>query len=85
MSKKAAIKSFEEYFGVTFTTCESSNIEAYAKHEEDIIILFKGLKCYCYKQAGYLYEELTQADSKGRWVNANLVKGNFDIRKYEYS
>lgn len=82
--KNPNIKVFEKFFGVEFTPCESSNIEAYAKHGLDILILYKNLKCYRYIGAGKLYEELTQAKSKGKWVNANLVKGDFYIKKYEY-
>ena len=88
--KNPNIKVFEKFFGVEFTPCESSNIEAYAKIADgvsvstDILILYKNLKCYRYIGAGKLYEELTQADSKGKWVNANLVKGDFNIKKYEY-
>ena len=86
--KNPNIKVFEDFFGVKFTPCESSNIEAYAKIEEDssvdILILFKNLKCYRYLGAGHLYEDLTQAESKGKWVNQNLVKGDFNIKKYEY-
>ena len=86
--KNPNIKVFEEFFGVEFTPCESSNIEAYAKIDDgvntDILILYKNLKCYRYIGAGELYEALTQANSKGKWVNAILVKGNFKIMKYEY-
>ena len=86
--KNLNIQVFEQFFGVEFTPCESSNIEAYAKVckgvHTDILILYKNLKCYRYMGAGHLYEELTKAESKGKWVNANLVKGNFNIMKYEY-
>ena len=86
--KNPNIKVFEKFFGVEFTPCESSNIEAYAKIADgvhtDILILYKNLKCYRYLGAGKLYDGLTQAESKGKWVNANLVKGDFNIKKYEY-
>lgn len=87
-NKEKIIKLFEDCFRVKFTSCTSSNIEAYAKMTEgsstDILIIFKNCTCYRYIGAGILYKELDQADSKGRWVNANLVKSNFDIKKYEY-
>lgn len=88
MNKDPNIKLFEQFFKVEFTPCESSNLVAYAKlvrdsSHQDILILYKGGKCYRYLGAGKIYDELTQATSKGKWVNANLVKGNFNFRKYE--
>lgn len=86
------IKVFENFFKVEFTQCESSNILAYAKIADglhvDILILYKAkaraLTCYRYLGAGKLYGDLEKAESKGKWVNANLVKGDFNIKKYEY-
>ena len=87
MKKDPDIKLFEDFFGVEFTPCESSNIKAYAKISDgshtDILILYNNLNCYRYLGAGKLYESLDLADSKGKWVNQNLVKGEFPFKKYE--
>lgn len=86
--KSPLVKVFEHYFNVQFTTCESSNIEAYAYYADgvhtDILILFKNGVCYRYLGAGHLFKSLDHANSKGKWVNENLVKGGFNIKKYKY-
>ncbi len=79
-------KSFlEKTLGIEFITCESSNIEAFAfdKSKGDIWVLFKRDLVYKYPgQTPDKYLELCNADSKGKWVNDNLVKPKVDCQRY---
>lgn len=73
-----ANKSFlEDFLGIEFTACKSSNIEAFGfdPAKNDLWILFKGSIVYRYEnQTQEAYNNLCAADSKGSWVNQNLVK-----------
>lgn len=80
-------EALEDYFdGFTFKEVESSNIQfiSYKEKTKMLLIAFKGGKIYAYPHIEpQKYQELTQADSIGKWVNANLVKPQLDFKKYE--
>lgn len=70
------IEEISKSIGVKLIPCESSNVVAYGWTISDHIwVLFKGNKLYKYYcQPKEKFEELQRADSKGKWVNKNLVK-----------
>lgn len=75
----------ENALGIKFITCKSSNIELFGfdKSKGDIWILFKRGLIYKYSdQTPEKYQELRRADSKGKWVNENLVKTNAKCQRY---
>lgn len=75
----------ERTLGIKFHTCKSSNIAAFGfdASKGDIWILFKRGLIYKYEgQTQEKYEELYSADSKGKWVNDNLVKTQVKCQRY---
>lgn len=75
----------ERTLGIKFTTCKSSNIVAFGFNASkgDLWILFKKGLIYKYEgQTPEKYEELRSADSKGKWVNDNLVKTQVKCQRY---
>lgn len=70
----------------TFTKADSSNILAYGYDAFNLSlwVLFKRNKLYQYmnitKEA---LDELELSESKGKWVNANLVKTKKPYKAYE--
>lgn len=70
----------------TFTKAESSNILAYGYDASNLSlwVLFKRNKLYQYmnitKEA---LDELELSESKGKWVNTNLVKTKKPYKAYE--
>lgn len=86
ISPDKVIEYLTKYVGCNFYTCKSSNIITYGYNSKDhtLWVVFKGNKIYQYK--GILKEEfqsLQEADSKGKWVNANLVKTQVNFISYE--
>lgn len=63
---------------------ESSNINAYGKDGEDLVVEFKKGTRYRYKGASKIWEELEAAPSKGSFISTN-VKKNFICEKIEES
>lgn len=77
MEKKELIKTLEEELNIPFIDCESSNILTFGYNPQDkeLWIVFKGEKIYQYKGITKAqYNDLLKAESKGKWVNANIVK-----------
>lgn len=75
----------EKTLGIKFNTCKSSNISAFGfdASKGDIWILFKRGLIYKYEgQTPEKYQELRSADSKGKWVNENLVKTQVKCQRY---
>ena len=80
-------EALEDYFeDFTFKEVESSNIKfiSYNAKTKILLIAFKGGKIYAYPHIEHqMYQELTQSDSVGKWVNSNLVKPKLEFKKYE--
>jgi hypothetical protein len=84
---------FKEDYGITIKGCQSSNIEGYGYNpkKSQLWVIFKGkgqniggLKIYRYRNVSKdQFNELEAAESKGKWVNANLVKPKKDFDSYE--
>ena len=73
--------------GVKFHSCKSSNIFlfGYEAKELNLWVIFKNKK-WAYKYKGVtqeMFEDLMRAESKGKWVNANLVKPKINYSIYE--
>ena len=86
---KDYLEILNENFGIKFTTCESSNIFAYAfKLGKDtktgtLFIAFKVGKIYAYQKVPKeVFANLESAESKGKFVNANIVKESYKFFKY---
>lgn len=79
------IEEISKAIGVQLIPCESSNVVAYGwSITNHIWVLFKGNKLYkYYYQSKEQFEDLQRADSKGKWVNQNLVKSKCRYDKYE--
>jgi len=85
METKEYLKILEKELGIEFTACESSNIAGYGydKPSKILWIAFKGQKVYKYFGITKAQkEDLDKAESKGRWVNANLVKTKVKYEAY---
>lgn len=79
------LEIIQKVLKVKLQTCESSNILAYGWNEKNrsLIVVFKNYSTYAYLQRSKEdYEELNKAESKGTWVNANLVKLKVKFKKY---
>lgn len=89
MTQEEVIKVLNESVPHTsFKACESSNIVAYGytKQTQELWIAFKGEKVYKYTGISkQQYIELDKAESKGKWVNANLVKTKAKCEAYVIS
>ena len=86
MESKKLISHLEEMLDTHMITCKSSNIVAYCYKplEKKLFILFKGNQVYAYHNITEReFNDLNQADSKGKWVNTNLIKTRKEYSKYE--
>lgn len=86
MENKEVIKILSDDLGIEFETCESSNIVAYGYDEPNkyLWVIFKNHAIYRYNGiTKEYYSGLQNAESKGKWVNQNLVK-NKDIEFEAY-
>lgn len=84
---KNTLQQISLFIGLRFTECTSSNLKGYAydNNDEKLYILFKGDKLYGYPNIPYeLYKELDTSESKGMWVNKNLVKTHRPYTKQEF-
>lgn len=71
--------------GIKMNPVESSNIEGigYDNKNKHLWVAFKGNKVYRYDLVPKgLFEELLQAESKGKYLNEH-IKGNFKFVGYE--
>lgn len=85
MESSSNISFLEDYLGIKFNTCKSSNIVAFGfdPKNNSLWILFKGEVVYQYpEQTPEAYDELCRADSKGSWVHNHLVKNQAKCNKY---
>lgn len=85
METQDYLKILEKETGIKFTACESSNIVGYGydKPNKFLWVAFKGQKVYKYSGVTKAQkEDLDKAESKGRWVNANLVKPKVEFEAY---
>ena len=86
MERKELIDLLTKDVGCKFYPCESSNIVTYGYKESDLSlwVVFKGNKVYQYNGITKVqFQDFQQADSKGKWVNANLVKPKIRFQAYE--
>ena len=86
MGQKELIELLTKDVGCKFHPCESSNIVTYGYKESDLSlwVVFKGNKVYQYKGVTKeQFQDLHQAESKGKWVNINLVKPKVNFQAYE--
>lgn len=78
------ISSISKAIGVELKPCKSSNIVAYGWADGNLWILFKGDNLYKYpNQSKEQYKSLDQAESKGKWVNQNLVKPKAECEGFD--
>lgn len=73
--------------GVKFHSCKSSNIFLFGYEAKglNLWVIFKN-KRLAYKYKGVtqaMFGDLMKAESKGKWVNANLVKPKVNYSTYE--
>lgn len=86
MGQKELIELLTKDVGCKFHPCDSSNIVTYGYRESDLSlwVVFKGNKVYQYKGVTKeQFQDLHQAESKGKWVNINLVKPKVNFQAYE--
>lgn len=86
MGQKELIELLTKDVGCKFHPCNSSNIVTYGYKESDLSlwVVFKGNKVYQYKGiTKEQFQDLHQAESKGKWVNVNLVKPKVNFQAYE--
>lgn len=88
MEQKELIHILTTEVGCKFHSCESSNILIYGYREPDrsLWIVFKGNKNKIFQYEGITkeqFQDLHKAESKGKWVYANLVKPNVNYQAYE--
>ena len=86
MNKEEVMRVLTKEVGTSFYDCQSSNLVCYGYRAEDksLWIVFKGNKVYQYTPLERVqFEELQAAESKGKWVNANLVKSKVNYKVYE--
>ena len=86
MGQKELIELLTKDVGCKFHPCNSSNIVTYGYKESDLSlwVVFKGNKVYQYKGVTKeQFQDLHQAESKGKWVNINLVKPKVNFQAYE--
>lgn len=86
MGQKELIELLTKDVGCKFHPCDSSNIVTYGYKESDLSlwVVFKGNKVYQYKGVTKeQFQDLHQAESKGKWVNINLVKPKVNFQAYE--
>lgn len=86
MEQKELIELLTKEVGCQFHPCDSSNIVTYGYKESDhsLWVVFKGNKVYQYKGVTKeQFQDLHHAESKGKWVNINLVKPKVNFQAYE--
>lgn len=86
MEQKELIELLTKDVGCQFHPCDSSNIVTYGYKESahSLWVVFKGNKVYQYKGVTKeQFQDLHQAESKGKWVNINLVKPKVNFQAYE--
>ena len=86
MEPKELIELLTKDVGCQFHYCDSSNIVTYGYKESDLSlwVVFKGNNVYQYKGVTKeQFQDLHQAESKGKWVNINLVKPKINFQAYE--
>lgn len=86
MEQKELIELLTKDVGCQFHPCDSSNIVTYGYKESDhsLWVVFKGNKVYQYKGVTKeQFQDLHQAESKGKWVNIHLVKPKVNFQAYE--
>ena len=86
MGQNELIELLTKDVGCKFHPCNSSNIVTYGYKESDLSlwVVFKGNKVYQYKGVTKeQFQDLHQAESKGKWVNINLVKPKVNFQAYE--
>ena len=80
-------EALEDYFeDFTFQEVESSNIKFVSYNEDTKILLiaFKGGKIYQYLRIKpSIYHGLQKAESKGKFINSQVIQKGFKFRKYE--
>lgn len=85
MDREEYLESVKMNTGVEMMPIESSNIEGagYNNKTKQLWVAFKGNKVYRYDLVPRkLFEELLQAESKGKYLNEH-IKGNFKFVGYE--
>lgn len=86
MTTKEVIEVLTKEVGTSFYDCKSSNIVGYGYQSKDkaLWVIFKGNKVYRYTPIEEAqFKDLMTADSKGKWVNANLIKTKVNYQAYE--
>ena len=79
-----SVLSVSKAIGVELKPCQSSNIIAYGYKDGNLWILFKGDNLYKYpNRTEAEFKELDSAESKGKWVNQNLVKPKAECVGYD--
>lgn len=76
----------ENFVDFDFEKCSSYNVFAYAYNEKVnvLIVAFKGGKIYQYlKIKPSIYHGLQKAESKGKFINSQVIQKGFKYRKYE--
>ena len=76
----------ENFVDFDFEKCQSSNVFAYAYNEKTnvLIVAFKGGEIYQYLRIKpSIYHGLQKAESKGKFINSQVVQKGFKFRKYE--
>lgn len=85
MDKNEYLKHCEEAIGVKMIPCESSNIEGfgYNSKEKTLWVAFKSNLIYKYDEVPLkIFMEFSKAESKGKYLNAN-IKSKFKYTGYE--
>lgn len=85
MDREEYLESVKMNTGVEMIPIESSNIAGtgYNNKTKQLWVAFKGNKVYRYDLVPRkLFEELLQAESKGKYLNEH-IKGNFKFVGYE--
>lgn len=79
------VNKVSEAIGLSLIPCTSSNITAFAHvyQKKWLYILFKNKVLYRYEGQDYqAFLSLLNAESKGKWVNENLVKPKIECKKW---
>ena len=82
---KSFIKSISKAAKVAMIPCISSNIQAFGYDMEKrlLYVVFNNRALYAYQKVKYeQFLDLLEAQSKGKWVNTNLVKAEVPFTKY---
>lgn len=85
MDREEYLESVTMNTGIEITSVESSNIEGigYNVKKHHLWVSFKNNKVYRYdKVPRKTFEELMNAESKGRYLNSH-IKGQYEATRYE--